>query len=205
MIKVGIINYGMGNLGSVRRKFDLLGIHSEITSDYKLIRDFDKIIFPGVGHFAMGVENLKKLSLWDELNEAVLIRKKPILGICLGMQLMAKHSEEGDVDGLGWFDGTVNKFTIEDKLKYKIPHMGWNTLKICRQHNVLKGISEEDEFYFVHSYHFRMNTPDHILAETEYNYSFTSAVVREHIIGFQFHPEKSLETGKKLLRNFIKL
>jgi len=195
----------MGNLGSVRRKLDLLGIPAEVIAKCTDIKKYDKLIFPGVGHFAMGVRNLKELGFWDELNEAVLVNKKQILGICLGMQLMAKHSEEGDAIGFGWFDANVKKFNVSDASKFKIPHMGWNTLDICQSHPILKGINEEDEFYFVHSYHIFMNTTAEILANTVYDYTFTSAIFKENIFGFQFHPEKSLETGKKLLKNFIEL
>lgn len=205
MVRIGIINYNMGNLGSVKRKLDLLGCNSLIINHYKEISNFDKLIFPGVGHFATGVENLKNINIWDELNEIVLVKKKPILGICLGMQLMAKHSEEGNVAGFGWFDSDVKKFVVSNKLKFKVPHMGWNTLKIEKQHPIMNGINEGDEFYFVHSYYVCMNKSDDILAISEYDYTFTSAIIKENIFGFQFHPEKSFDAGKKLLKNFVEL
>ncbi len=205
MFRIGIINYSMGNIGSVKRKLDILGCDSRIINDYMDVSKYDKLIFPGVGHFASGVENLKKLNFWDELNEFVLIKKKPILGICLGMQLMSKHSEEGDVDGFGWFDSRVKKFVVSNKLKFKIPHMGWNTLNIKKQHPILRDINEKDEFYFVHSYHICVNKEVEILTVTDYDYSFTSAIVKDNILGFQFHPEKSLDAGKTLLKNFVNL
>lgn len=205
MIKIGIINYNMGNLGSLKRKIDLLGYESSIINNYKEIPHIDKLIFPGVGHFAKAVENLRSLNFWDELNELVLVKKKPILGICLGMQLMTKESEEGNVLGLGWFDGEVKRFQVSDRIKYKIPHIGWNTIDICNKNDVFDGISFNDEFYFVHSYHVIMNKESDILAKTIYDYPFVSAIARDNIFGFQFHPEKSHDIGRKILNNFIKL
>jgi glutamine amidotransferase len=205
MVKIAIIDYKMGNLGSVKRKFDLIGASAEIVSDYQDLNSFDKFILPGVGHFAMGAHNLRQNYLWEELNEQVLGKEKQILGICLGMQLMAKHSEEGDIDGLGWFDADITKFVVSDKIKFKVPHMGWNTLSLKHDHPIMQGINDEDEFYFVHSYHCVMQDQTTILANTVYDYEFTSAIFKNNIFGFQFHPEKSLETGKKLLKNFIDL
>ena len=205
MVKIGIINYQMGNLGSVKRKFSLLGYDPEIVNEPSQIMRCDKLVLPGVGHFAAGMASLKKLLLFDELNEAVLIRKIPVLGICLGMQLLAGHSEEGDCDGLNWIGGRVIRFRIHDRLHHKVPHMGWNTLKIVNPHPVFDGIGTDDEFYFVHSYHVKLSDSSAALTETEYEYPFVSSIGKDHILGFQFHPEKSHETGKRLLKNFINL
>lgn len=205
MSKIVVIDYGMGNLNSVKRKLSLLGINASISPDPREISDCDKLILPGVGHFKKAINNLKKLDIWDTLNETVLVKKTPILGICLGMQLMAKHSEEGTEKGLGWFDAEVVKFSVKNSLLHKIPHTGWNGIINIRQSQLLKDIPDNSEFYFVHSYHLICNNPLDILNETFYEYKFTSAVGKENIFGVQYHPEKSHDIGEKLLRNFINL
>jgi glutamine amidotransferase len=202
---LAIIDYGMGNLGSVKRKFSLFGVDTVITSGLQDIVTADKLILPGVGHFQKAVENLKQLKLWDILNEMVLIKKKPVLGICLGMQLMAKRSEEGGVEGLGWIDAEVVKFQVKDKVKYKVPHIGWNQIVKIKESKLMNEIPDLSEFYFVHSYHFRCNNPEDILNETEYETNFVSAVEKENIFGVQYHPEKSHGAGELLLKNFNKL
>jgi imidazole glycerol-phosphate synthase subunit HisH len=203
--RVVIVDYGMGNLNSVKRTMDRMKVDSVISSDPKDIINSQKIILPGVGHFGKAMSNLKELNLLETLHEAVLVKKKPVLGICLGMQLMAKKSEEGDAEGLGWFDAEIKKFNVSDKLKYKIPHMGWNQIYIKKNSSLMKNISELSEFYFVHSYHFKTNNQSDILSETEFDYSFTSAVQKDNIFGVQYHPEKSHDAGARLLKNFIEL
>ena len=205
MNKIIVIDYGMGNLNSVKRKLNLIGLNALISSDLKDIENADKLILPGVGHFQKAIENIKKLQLWDIINEVVLIKKKPILGICLGMQLMAKSSEEGNCSGFGWFDANVVKFNVKDNLKYKIPHTGWNQIDKVKESNLMTNIPEYSEFYFVHSYHFKCNNSNDILNETDYEYKFTSAVEKENIFGVQYHPEKSHDIGEQLLKNFINL
>ena len=169
-----------------------------------VIKTANKIILPGVGHFQKAIENLIKLNLLDVLNEAVLVKQIPILGICLGMQLMASHSEEGDVAGLNWFDADVVKFKVSDELKYKVPHMGWNNAIIEKESPLFKGVSQDAMYYFVHSYHIKCNNKADILTTTEYDYSFTSSIQKNNIFGTQFHPEKSHEAGEEVIRNFIK-
>lgn len=202
---VAIIDYGMGNLGSVRRKLHLIGVDSIISDNPDKLRLCEKLILPGVGHFAAAVEALKERSLWDYINEEALVNKKPILGICLGMQLMAKHSEEGDAEGFGWFDADVVRFKVGDTLKYKVPHMGWNQVTVTKPDALFDGVDLEQGFYFVHSYHVKCNDRGDILNETDYGYTFTSAIRKENIIGVQYHPEKSHEAGERLLRNFVKM
>jgi glutamine amidotransferase len=200
-----IIDYGMGNLLSVKKAFHRIGEEVLISSSVREIEKADKLVLPGVGHFGRAVENLKQLQLWNVLNEMVLIRKKAVLGICLGMQLMAGHSEEGDAGGLGWFDAEVVRFKVSDPFRFKVPHVGWNSTKIEKDSFLLKGISQDSMYYFVHSYHIKCNRDEDILTTTLYDYSFVSAIQKDNISGVQFHPEKSHDTGEKLLRNFVDL
>lgn len=203
--KIVIINYEMGNLNSVIRQFYRIGESANITSDPTDILNADKLVLPGVGHFQKAVENLRHLNLWDALNEAVLVKNIPILGICLGMQLMAKHSEEGNVEGFGWVNAQVVKFSINDFLKYKVPHMGWNNVSIKKQSQLFDGVNLESGFYFVHSYHLKCDNVSDILTETSYEYPFVSAFEKNNIMGVQFHPEKSHDAGEQLLKNFSKI
>lgn len=203
--KLVIVNYGMGNLNSVKRAMSRLRVDSVISSKPEDIAASDKIILPGVGHFGKAMANLKELGLVDVLNEAALVEKKPILGICLGMQLLAEKSEEGDSTGLGWISGEIVKFQVSDNLKYKVPHMGWNQVDIKRESLLMKDLPEPKEFYFVHSYHFKTENKSVVLNETDYDYNFVSAVEKDNIFGVQYHPEKSHDTGVKLLKNFIEL
>jgi imidazole glycerol-phosphate synthase subunit HisH len=203
--KLVIVDYGMGNLNSVKKSMDRLKVDAVISSDSKEIMNCQKIILPGVGHFGMAMQNLKKLTLLDALSEAVLVKRIPVLGICLGMQLMAKTSEEGNSSGLGWFDADVVKFDVSDRIKHKIPHMGWNQVRIKKSCPLMSDIPELSEFYFVHSYYLKTNDKADILNETEYDHIFTSAVAKDNIFGVQYHPEKSHDAGARLLKNFIQL
>ena len=202
---VTIVDYGMGNLHSVKKKLDRLKTTSSITSNPRDIIKADKIILVGVGHFAKAMKNIKELDLLDALNEVAIIKKKPVLGICLGMQLMAKDSEEGNTKGLGWLDANVRKMQVDDTLKFKIPHTGWNKITQSKKSHLMKGIPELSEFYFVHSYYLRSNETSNILNETEYCFKFTSAIEKDNIFGVQYHPEKSHDVGEVLLKNFISL
>mgnify|MGYP005993671145 CR=1 FL=1 len=196
----------MGNLRSVQKKFHRVGADTEISNDPELIANAGKLVLPGVGHFSHGIKQLKQLGIWDVLNEAVLQKKTPILGICLGMQLMAKHSREGgNVKGLGWFDAEVVKFDVKDQLKYKVPHMGWNNAIICKENVFLEGVNNESMYYFVHSYYMKCNDEKDVLTTTNYEEKFVSAIQKDNIFGAQFHPEKSHDTGEKLIKNFVEL
>lgn len=197
-----IVDYNMGNLHSVKRKLDQLGVPSCISSDPKVIRTADKLILPGVGHFGQAMENLRTLGLLDALHEAVQVKKTPILGICLGMQLLARYSEEGHTAGLGWIDAEVVAFQFADRLRYKVPHTGWNTVHIAHEHPVMAGIPQQAACYFVHAYYFRPNNSADVLTYTDYGIRFASAVASGHILGMQYHPEKSHGIGLAMLRNF---
>ena len=200
-----IVDYRMGNLNSVKKKLDRLKTSASITSTPRDIIEADKIILVGVGHFAKAMKNIKELDLLDALNEIAIVKKKPVLGICLGMQLMAKDSEEGKTEGLGWLDANVRKMQVDDTLKFKIPHTGWNKIIQSKKSHLMKGIPESSEFYFVHSYYFKSNETSNILNETEYCFKFTSAIEKDNIFGVQYHPEKSHDVGEVLLKNFISL
>ena len=202
--KTVIIDYGMGNLYSVFKKLKKLNAEVFVGNTTDSINKADKIILPGVGHFGKAMNQLYKLNIIDTLNTAVLIHKKPILGICLGMQLMTKRSEEGNLNGFGWFDAEVIKFNISEVYKFKVPHIGWNNIKINKKSKLMTGISDSDKFYFVHSYHVITKSKD-ILNTTDYEYTFVSALEKNNIFGVQYHPEKSHDIGDTLFRNFIDL
>ena len=205
MKKVIIVDYGCGNIASVVRSFGRQKCSVCCSSNPSDILSADRIILPGVGQFAIGMKALEQLNLLDALCEFVTIKKKPILGICLGMQLMTKRSEEGDVDGLGWFDAETIKFRVEDKQRFKIPHIGWNTIQQNRSHTILNNVTEDSFFYFVHSYHVECVNQADSLGVTDYAYSFSSIIQKENIIGVQFHPEKSYEAGDMMFENFLKM
>ena len=201
---IAIVDYGMGNIHSISKKLKSQNTKVIITNNSDVIKSANKIILPGVGHFRKAMEKLNQLNLITTLNEEVLIKAKPILGICLGMQLMTKKSEEGNVNGLGWFDAEVVKFDIKEPYKNKVPHIGWNQISVNKKSNLMTNISDNDEFYFVHSYHVLSNT-DEVLNTTNYDYNFVSALEKKNIYGVQYHPEKSHDIGQTLLQNFINL
>ena len=200
---ITIIDYGMGNLGSIKNMLKKIGVNSLITNNKNEINSAEKLILPGVGAFDKAVSNLEKLDLLGLLNKKVLEEKVPILGICLGMQLLGNSSEEGSKKGLGWIDGDVLKFDIDKTLK--VPHMGWNRVYPVKENVLFKNMYLEPRFYFVHTYYFKCNNKEDILATTEYGGKFVSAVNKENIYGVQFHPEKSHKFGMKLLENFSQL
>ena len=200
-----LIDYGMGNLRSVQKKFIMVGADVKISSDPKVITNANKLVLPGVGHFNNGIKKLKESKIWESLNKKVLVEQTPILGICLGMQLMAKYSEEGEVEGLGWFDANVIKFQVKNHLKYKVPHIGWNNTIIAKKSELFHGIPTNALFYFVHSYHVICKNHEDILTTTEYEYQFTSSIQKDNIYGTQFHPEKSHDWGELVFQNFVNL
>ena len=203
---VVIVDYGMGNIFSIQKVIHKLGFFSITSSDPVVLSSASKIILPGVGHFGKAMENLRKLNLLEPLSYIAIERKVPILGICLGMQLMASFSEEGNIQGLGWIPGMVSKFDPENKSLYKVPHTGWNTLTYRKPGcTFLDGIGASDEFYFVHSYYLQVENDNHVLCKTKYDIEFVSGIQRDNIIGYQFHPEKSHDAGAKLIHNFLKL
>ncbi len=197
-----IVDYGLGNLGSIQNMIKKAGGSSVISSDPKDIEKADKLILPGVGAFDNGMSNIKKMGLIDVLNTKVLKQKTPVLGLCLGMQLFAKSSEEGKLPGLAWIDSVNLRFNFDDT-RLKVPHMGWNELELKKKSALFDGMPEEKRFYFVHSYHMACNDKADILATTNYGIDFVSAIQKGNIFGTQFHPEKSHKFGLMLFRNFI--
>lgn len=151
------------------------------------------------------MSNLARLDLIAVLNEAVLVKQKPILGICLGMELMAESSEEGGARGLGWLDGRAVRLDIPDDGRHKVPHMGWNRIEKKKSSRLLDGLEESAEFYFAHSYHLELDDPSDLLAETQYGIDFPSVIGKENILGVQFHPEKSHDAGARMLINFVEM
>jgi glutamine amidotransferase len=199
-----IINYNLGNPKSIKNMLSYLGIDAVISDDLNTLKSADRLILPGVGHFAHGMKQLNDLGFTDVIKEHALTQQKPILGICLGMQLMTNFSEEGDVDGLGLINAQTKKFQLQDK-SLKIPHMGWNEVSWQKESPILNSLSEKPRYYFVHSYFMECNNQNDVLGTTHYGQDFVSAFQHDNIIGMQFHPEKSHQFGMELLKNFTKL
>jgi glutamine amidotransferase len=193
----------MGNVRSVYNALDALGQDAVVTADPKEIANSDRVILPGVGAFGDAMDNLRQRGLIEVLSREVLQEKKPFLGICLGMQLLAMSStEHGEHPGLGWFDASVVRFGLP-KNGYKVPHMGWNDITPRLDHPLLRGLKEgQFVFYFVHSFHVTCRNPADVAASCDYGYPFTAAVARDNIFATQFHPEKSQDNGLQVLRNF---
>jgi imidazole glycerol-phosphate synthase subunit HisH len=197
-----IIDYGMGNLGSLANMLKKIQIPAKISSDIADIESAEKLILPGVGSFDHGMQNLDDLNLLEILNKKVVQDRTPILGICLGMQLFTKTSEEGNRTGLGWLDAETVKFTLNKNSSLKIPHMGWDALNVKKSHFLFKDVKADAMYYFVHSFHLVCNQEADILSTSFYGYDFVSSISRNNIIGVQFHPEKSHKYGMKVLENF---
>jgi glutamine amidotransferase len=201
---ITIIDYGMGNVMSIYNMLKKVGQKSIISSKIADIESAEKLILPGVGAFDLGMNQLEQMRVIDTLNKKVLNDKIPILGICLGLQLFANQSEEGSGQkGLGWIDADVKKFNpVYNNRPIRIPHMGWNEVKVVKPGRLMQDILSDSRFYFVHSYYFEAKNKSDVLLTTEYGQVFTSGIERENIIGVQFHPEKSHKFGMQLLKNF---
>jgi glutamine amidotransferase len=198
---VAIIDYGMGNVASVQKALNFLNIKSIITNDHSIIKDSSVILLPGVGSFAQGMLNLNEFNLIEILNNEVLNKNKPFLGICLGMQLiMQKGTEPYECSGLGWIEGEVKKFNLSN---ISIPHMGWNNIDVLNDTYYNKNTS--NDFYFIHSYHVEVVNMQHIAATVNYGQDIVASIQKDNIFATQFHPEKSQNNGLTLLKTFFEL
>ena len=200
-----IVDYDMGNIGSVYNMLKKIGRKSEITRDLEKIRQADHIILPGVGAFDSGMEQLENFGLIDLIRHKALVDKTPILGICLGAQLLLEKSEEGQKSGLGLVQGEVVRFKFGPETKLRIPNMGWNQIEKVKSSPLVDILPEAPRYYFVHSYHFKLSLPEDQLLMSEYGYEFCSAFQHDNTAGVQFHPEKSHKFGMALLRNFTEV
>lgn len=201
-----IIDYGVGNINAFVNVYKRVDIPIKIAKTKEDLIGAQKIILPGVGHFDHAMTQLNNSGMRDMLDKKVLMDKIPIIGICVGMQMMANYSEEGKLEGLKWIDASVKKFD-ESKINQvtRLPHMGWNDVKPVREIPLFNGLEKDAIFYFLHTYYFECNNPNDIIAVTEYGGEFASAAHHENKYGIQFHPEKSHSYGETLLHNFAKL
>ena len=203
---ITIIDYGMGNHGSIANMLKKIKVKTIISSDPKEIEKASKLILPGVGSFDTGMRNIKEKGLIPVLTRMIIEQNTPVLGICLGMHLLAEKSEEGELPGLGFINGKVVRFQFNtDNKSLKIPHMGWNSVSVQRKSPLLHDVNEDLRFYFVHSYHLVCQDNENEILTTHHGYNFTSAIQKENTFGVQFHPEKSHKSGMKILENFNNL
>jgi len=201
---IGLIDYGMGNIHSLLSAGEYLGIKIKLCKNKNDLKSVEKIILPGVGAFGACMDILKSSGFYEELNNQVINKKKIILGICLGMQIMATKSLEfGETKGLNWISGTVEKMNVSDN--FKLPHVGWNSLNHLRQSPLFNNSNLDSDYYFVHSYSFKNKHPNDILATFSYSSDYTASINKGNIYGVQFHPEKSQENGLRILENFVNL
>ncbi|SFD73539.1 imidazole glycerol phosphate synthase subunit HisH [Flavobacterium phragmitis] len=203
---ITLIDYGVGNINAFLNVYKRVNVPIKVAKTVNDLKDTKKIILPGVGHFDHAIAELIKSGMREKLDELVLQQKVPVIGICVGMQMMANSSEEGKRQGLGWIDASVKKF---DEMKIKqvtrLPHMGWNDVNPVMINPLFEGLQKDALFYFLHSYYFECNNNSDILAVSDYGGEFTCAANHDNVYGIQFHPEKSHHYGEILLHNFAKL
>lgn len=202
---IGIIDYGVGNIKAFANIYKNLNISFKIVKDISEFENITKLILPGVGSFDHAMISLQNSGMREKLDELVLEKKIPVIGICVGMQMLAKSSEEGTLNGLGWIDGIVKKF---DKSKIKnapLPHMGWNNLKIEKKNKIFDNLEENPRYYFLHSYYFECENKEDVIATATYGEKFDCMINHKNIYGIQCHPEKSHHNGMQLLKNFGEL
>tara|TARA_A100000171_G_C2138465_1_gene152428 strand:- start:447 stop:1067 length:621 start_codon:yes stop_codon:yes gene_type:complete len=198
-----VIDYGTGNISSIQNMIKKVGYKSQITSDISIIEKAERIILPGVGSFDFGMNQIKKLGLYDIINHKVTVEKVPTLGICLGMQLMSSGSEEGVIEGFNWFNGKLKKFAFNDQgVNRKVPNMGWRQVEFINK-ELNEAFHEDPRFYFVHSFYYEFSNSEEVFSTTNYGFKFTCGLKKENIVGVQFHPEKSHKFGKVFFERFF--
>jgi len=203
---IAIVNYGLGNVLAIANIYKRLGIAAEIVDSPDALKNADRIILPGVGAFDWAMTRLNESGMRDQLEELVIGKRRPVLGICVGMQMMAGRSEEGELPGFHWIDGEVRRFDEGSfTAKTCLPHMGWNDVAPKQNDSLFRGLDQQARFYFLHSYYFSPQRNADVLAETDYNGQFASSVQSENLFGVQFHPEKSHHWGIRLLQNFAEI
>lgn len=200
---LGIINYGLGNLGSIQNMLKVIGEKSIISSDINELETCDRYILPGVGAFDAGMQKLSESGLTEFIKHVAINDRRPILGICLGMQLLGRKSEEGTLPGLGLIPFDNIRFRLDDT-ELKVPHMGWDIVDFKQNSPLISGLEGTQRYYFVHSFHAQCDNDENILMTCDYGYEFAASVVKDNIMGVQFHPEKSHDFGMALLTNFVK-
>ncbi len=200
---ITIVDYGLGNLGSILNMFKRIGVEARITSNSNEIAEADKVLLPGVGAFDNAMTRINESGLKEVLNTKAKIDKVPVLGICLGMQLLTRGSEEGLLSGLGWIEADTIKFPVMEGLK--VPHMGWNVVIPSTPSKLTQSLPEESRFYFVHSYYVKVDKQENSILKANYGIEFDAAIQNENIYGAQFHPEKSHKFGMQLLKNFSEI
>jgi len=199
-----VVDYGMGNLGSIVNMIKKVGGETIVSGGPYDIERADKLVLPGVGSFDSGMAKLHERGYVELLTRKVVSDRISILGICLGMQLFTRRSEEGAAPGLGWIDAETVRFRFDAGMpRIKIPHMGWNSVTVTQPHPLFPDRQKERRFYFVHSYHVCCCDPTNVLATTQYGLEFTSALMKDNIVGTQFHPEKSHRYGMELMQHFV--
>ena len=203
MNKIVVVDYKLGNIGSIINIIKKIGHKAILSENPDVISSADKLILPGVGAFDRGMERLNQSALIPVLNDRIITHKIPIIGICLGMQLLTQKSEEGILPGLGWINAEVKRFQFEKQIK--IPHMGWNTVAPTNNHFLFTGFAETPRFYFVHSFYVVCNDSYTTVGTTNYGHDFASVIHSQNVFGVQFHPEKSHRFGMQLLKNFIEM
>lgn len=203
---IGLIDYGVGNIRAFANIYKSIDVPYKICKSVSDLEDCTKVVLPGVGAFDHAMEKLYESGMKEKLDDMVLNQKVPVVGICVGMQMLAKRSDEGTSEGLGWIDAEVKRFDVT-KIQYAthLPHMGWNDILPNKANPILKGLEKDAKFYFLHSFYFSCNKEEDAIASTEYGINFTCVVNRQNIFGVQFHPEKSHQFGITLLKNFSEL
>ncbi|WP_019026747.1 imidazole glycerol phosphate synthase subunit HisH [Colwellia piezophila] len=203
---IAIVDYGSGNIQAIKNIYNKLKVDSYFAKNPEDLSKATHIILPGVGAFDEAMTQLNESGMREALDKAILIKKIPVLGVCVGMQIMANKSDEGELSGLGWFNARVRRFDVNSIThKPKIPHLGWNEIEPTKEHPIMNNIDNEKGFYFLHSYYFDCAEMDDVLLNTTYGINFNCAINKGNIFGFQFHPEKSHSNGVNLFENFAGL